>query len=241
MQLPVFRSEQAEIHSNLISISSSIFGPSKIGKGTILDPWVTIGYPTRPKVKEIMSRKKHKTSLEIYYDEVSFGTKLGNYNHIRSFTIIYENTTLADNVETGTNVVIRENCSIGAGSIIGSGTILDGDVKIGKNARIQSLNFIPPKIHIGDNVFLAPGVRFANDTYPVSNRLIGSKVKDNVIIGMSAIIIPGITIGRRSVIAAGALVTKDVPDDAVMLGTPAVQVMTRDEYNQKQDNYEKDL
>ena len=52
MQHPVFRSEQAKINSNLIAISSAIFGPSNIGEGTIIDPWVIIGYPTRPKTKK---------------------------------------------------------------------------------------------------------------------------------------------------------------------------------------------
>ena len=239
MQLPVFRSEQATINSNLIAASSSIFGPSKIGEGTILDPWVIIGYPTRSKTKKIMSSIKQNTTLERYYDQESSGTTLGSNNHIRACTTIYENTSLDDNVETGTNVVIREKCSIGAGSIIGSGSILDGDVKIGQNARIQSNNFLPPKIQIGDNVFLGPGVSFANDIYPVSNRLTGTTVKNHAVIGISAIILPGITIGEKSVIAAGALVTKDVPDGAVMFGSPAVQVMTRDEYNQKKEIYER--
>lgn len=238
MQLPVFRSEQASINSNLIAISSSIFGPSKIGDQTILDPWVIIGYPIRPKTRKMMSNTKKNVALEIYYDKKSSGTTLGDNNHIRAYTTIYENTFLDDNVETGTNVVIREKCSIGAGSIIGSGSILDGGVKIGKNARIQSNNFLPPKIQIGDNVFLGPGVSFANDLYPVSNRLTGTTVKNYAVIGISAIILPGITIGERSVIAAGALVTKDVPDGVVMSGSPAVQVMTREEYNQKKDNYE---
>ena len=238
MQLPVFRSEQARIDSNLIAISSAIFGPSKIGEGTIVDPWVIIGYPIRPKTRRIMASKKQKAMLEKYYDKESSGTTLGSNNHIRANTTIYENTSLDDNVETGTNVVIREKCSIGVGSIIGSGSILDGNVKIGKNARIQSNNFLPPKIQIGDDVFLGPGVSFANDIYPVSSRLTGTIVKDQVVIGISAIILPGITIGERSVIAAGALVTKDVPDDVVMSGSPAVQVMTRDEYNQKKDIYE---
>ncbi len=239
MQLPVFRSEQAEIKSNLIAVTSSIFGPSTIGEGTIFDPWVIVGYPTRPKTKRIMLRKKQTASLEVYYDEESSGSRIGKNNHIRAFTTVYENSSLNDNVETGTNVVIREKCSIGDRSIIGSGTILDGDVKIGKNVRIQSSNFIPPKIRIGNDVFIGPGVRFANDKVPVSDRLTGIMVNDNAIIGISATILPGISIGRRSVIAAGALVTKDVPDDVVMLGVPAVQVMTRDEYDQKQTEYEK--
>jgi acetyltransferase-like isoleucine patch superfamily enzyme len=234
-----FHSSKAKIYSPYISKVSFVYGPSTIGENSIIDSSVIIGYPIRAKAKAIMSKNDPSSDLEKYYDMNSNGTVLGKKNHIRAFTTIYEDSELADHVETGTNVVIREKCEIGSGSIIGSGTILDGDVIIGKNARIQSNNFIPPKIRIGDDVFLGPGVRFANDLYPVSSRLIGTDVENGAIIGISAVILPGIIIGENSVVAAGSIVTKSVPKDAVMMGTPAKQIMTRSEYDKKKIAYEK--
>ena len=232
-----FQSEKAILESAFIAKSSCIYGPSKISKNAIIDSFVVIGYPIRAKTKEIIEREK-TLHIENSYDEISNGSILGENNHIRPYTIIYENTTLESNVETGTNVVVRENCQIGSGSIIGSGTILDSGVTIGKDARIQSSNFIPPKIILGNKVFLGPGVRFANDSYPVSRKLTSTIVEDDVIIGIGAIILAGITIEEKAVIAAGSIVTKDVPRSHVMMGTPARRVMSREEYDIKQKNYE---
>jgi acetyltransferase-like isoleucine patch superfamily enzyme len=232
-----FISKYANIKSKSIAKSACIFGGSIIEENSIIDPSVIIGYPIRSKTKEIIL-KAQGLPLEKLYDESSSGSKIGKRNHIRAFSTIYEDTQLEDDVETGTHVVIREKSIIGSGSIIGSATIVDGGVKIGKNARIQSHNFIPPKIIIGDDVFLGPSVRFANDKYPVSSRLIQTVVKDHAVIGIASIILPGITLGERSVVAAGSVVTKDVPNDTVVLGSPAIPIMTREEYDQKKTSYE---
>ncbi len=238
MEVSNFLSKSAKIHSPYVSNASFIYGASIIGENSIIDPSVIIGYPIRSKTKEIMSKKESISNLDMHYDKKSSGTILGKKNHIRAFTTIYEGTELADHVETGTNVVIREKCKIGLGSIIGSGTIIDGNVVVGKNARIQSNNFIPPKVRLGDEVFLGPGVRFTNDLYPVSSRLIETHVKDGAVIGIAAVILPGIVIGENSVITAGSIVTKNVPKEAVMMGSPARQVMTRIEYDRKKNVYE---
>lgn len=238
-QLQGFISNNANIQSGLISNRTLIYGKSTIEKNTILDPFVIIGYPVRSKTKEIISKDEKKFSIETRFDQLSSGSIIGKNCHIRSFTTIYESSSLQKNVETGTNVIIRENCHIGSGSIIGSSTILDGGVEIGKNARIQSNNFLPPKIVLGDNVFLGPGVRFANDKYPVSSKLISTVLEDDVAIGIGAIILPGLKIGMGAVIGAGSIVTNDVEQNSVVVGTPAKQVMTKEDYEKKKKDYEK--
>jgi len=238
-QLQGFISDNADIHSGLISNKALIYGKSSIEKNTILDPFVIIGYPVRSKTKELISKDEEKFSIETMFDRISSGSIIGKNCHIRSFTIIYESSSLEKNVETGTNVVIREKCHIGSGSIIGSSTVLDSGVEIGKNARIQSSNFIPPKIVLGDNVFLGPGVRFANDKYPVSSKLISTVVEDNVMIGIGAIILPGLKIGMGTVIGAGSIVTKNIERNSVVVGTPAKQIMTKEDYEKKKRDYEK--
>ncbi|MFW9780078.1 MAG: DapH/DapD/GlmU-related protein [Candidatus Heimdallarchaeota archaeon] len=232
-----YRSQRATVHSSLIAVSVLLIGPSSIGKSSILDPFVIIGYPIRTKMQRIMAQDQRTESLEELFDQVSTGATIGSKNHIRAFTTVYEDSCLEDGVETGTNVTIREDCYIGANSIIGSGSILDSGVHIGDNARIQSSTFIPPKVRLGRNVFLGPAVRFANDKYPVSSRLIDTEVEDGVIIGMGALIMAGITIGQNAVVAAGSIVTKNVPEAQVVMGAPARLLMTREEYDQKQEEY----
>ena len=72
----------------------------------------------------------------------------------------------------------------------------------------------------------------------MSSRLIETHVKDGAVIGIAAVILPGIVIGENSVITAGSIVTKNVPKEAVMMGSPARQVMTRIEYDKKKHVYE---
>ncbi len=232
-----FQSSRAIVETKFLASNTYIYGATKIGIKTIIDSFVIIGYPSRVKIKEIVS-KEQGMQLEHLYDQISAGSTIGKGCHIRPNTVIYENSILENNVETGTNVLIRENCMIGESSIVGSGTILDSNVIIGKNARIQSNNFIPPKIQIGNNVFLGPGVKFANDSYPVSKKLVSTHVGNDVIIGMGAIIMPGISIEDSSVVAAGSIVTKSIKTRGVVLGTPAKYIMSREDYELKQKNYE---
>ena len=233
-----FQSKMAIISSKIVAATARIYGPSKINVHSIIDSYVIIGYPKREKTRKLFLKEIH-TSVENFFDELSAGSIIGKNNHIRPFTTIYEESSLKDNVETGTSVVIRENCHIGSGSIIGSGTVLDSGVSIGENVRVQSNNFIPPKITIGDNVFLGPCVQFTNDKYPMSSRLISTFIEDNVVIGIGAIILGGITVGEGAVIGAGSLVTKNVPSNHVVIGVPARKIMSREEYNQKQKVYER--
>jgi len=216
-QLGSFQSSKSILKTKLIATNTSIYGSSRIGKNTIIDSFVIIGYPIRVKTINIWSNKD-QSRLEYQFDQLSTGSIIGEGCHIRPFTIIYENSTIKNQVETGTNVVVRENCYLGESSIIGSGSILDSGVTIGKNARIQSNTFIPPKITLGNNVFLGPGVKFANDTYPVSRKLVSTIVGDDVVIGIGSIIMSGITIGEKSVVAAGSIVTKDVKENEVVRG-----------------------
>lgn len=116
-------------------------------------------------------------------------------------------------------VVIGEDCSIGGGTEVGRGT------KIGNRSRIGANVFLPPNTVIGEDVFVGPGVVCTDDKHPRcgNSDYIAEPptIKDGAAIGAGAILLPGVTIGRHARIAAGAIVTKDVPDHAHVLGVPA--------------------
>jgi acetyltransferase-like isoleucine patch superfamily enzyme len=99
-----------------------------------------------------------------------------------------------------------------------------GGSKIGKQCKIEGHAFIPPGSVIEDYVFVGPGVRILNDRYPKAFgewKLEGVVVKKNASIGAGTIILPGLTIGEGAMVGAGALVTKDVPPNALVYGIPA--------------------
>lgn len=115
-------------------------------------------------------------------------------------------------------------CTIGANCKIDAYVYIEEGVIIGDNCKIRAFTFIPTGVTIGNNVFVAPRVTFTNDKYPKARgdwQLLKTVVEDNASIGAGSIILPGIKIGRHALIGAGSVVTKDVPDFAVVAGVPA--------------------
>jgi acetyltransferase-like isoleucine patch superfamily enzyme len=149
---------------------------------------------------------------------------IGNESTIRSGAIIYPDVTIGDRFTTGHNVLIREQTTIGDDVVAGTNTVIDGTTTIGSCVSIQTGVYIPTETTIGDNVFLGPHAVLTNDPYPIRKDvdLIGPILEDGVSIGANATVLPGVAIGEGSFVAAGAVVTEDVPPNTLAVGTPAV-------------------
>ena len=154
---------------------------------------------------------------------------------------IGKDVKLGKNVKIWNFAYVGDGTEMGDNSIIGSLSHIDYKVKIGKNCRIEGNVYIPPLTIIGDDVFIGPGAIFTNDPYPPSKRLSGIIVEDRVVIGAGSMIKTGVRIGKNSVVAMGSVVTKDVPQDTVVMGIPAKPVCSRNEYDKKRKNWEKSL
>ena len=126
---------------------------------------------------------------------------------------------------------------IGDNVKIGSLAHIDYDVKIGENTLIEGMVYIPPLSRIGKNVFIGPTAALTNDPFPPSGKMIGVTIEDGAIIGSRAVIKAGVTIGKNSVVAMGAVVTKDVPSNTVVVGVPAKEKYSREEYEKKQKQW----
>ena len=122
-------------------------------------------------------------------------------------------------------VVVLPNAKVGKNCNICSHCFIENDVSIGDNVTIKNGVFIWDGITIENNVFIGPGVTFTNDKTPVSKghsfKLLKTVVKEGASIGGNATLLPGLTIGEHAIIGAGAVVTKDVPPYAVVVGNPA--------------------
>lgn len=122
-------------------------------------------------------------------------------------------------------VVVLPSAIIGQNCNICSHCFIENDVKIGNNVTIKSGVQIWDGIEIHDDVFIGPNVTFTNDSFPRSKqyptKFLRTVIEKGASIGGGAVILPGLHIGRYSMIGAGAVVTKSVPPYAVMVGNPA--------------------
>ncbi len=128
---------------------------------------------------------------------------------------------------------VREGARIGRDCVIGKNVYIDRDVTIGNQVKLQNNVSVYHGVQIEDGVFVGPHVCFTNDKWPRAINPDGSlkgdadwKVSETCVrygasIGAGAVILPGVTIGRFAMVAAGAVVTRDVPDHGLAMGVPA--------------------
>jgi UDP-2-acetamido-3-amino-2,3-dideoxy-glucuronate N-acetyltransferase len=127
-------------------------------------------------------------------------------------------------------VVILKGAKIGRDCNLCAHVLVEGDVIVGDRVTIKSGVQLWNGTVVGNDVFIGPNATFTNDKYPKSrhypDRFLSTIIEDEVSIGANAVLLPGIRIGKGARIGAGAVVTKDVPPEAVVVGNPARQVQT---------------
>ena len=157
---------------------------------------------------------------------------------------VHESSYIDDNVTIGEGTKIWHFCHIQSGAVIGKNCSfgqnvnVGNNVKIGDGVKVQNNVSIYEGVELEDYVFCGPSCVFTNVTvprakYPVNGVYKKTLVKEGASLGANCTIVCGVTIGRNAMIAAGAVITKDVPDNALMAGVPARQIGTVDEYGTK--------
>lgn len=128
---------------------------------------------------------------------------------------------------------VRYSAVIGAECTLGRGVFVDEDVVLGDRVKVQNHALLYRPARIGDGVFVGPAVVLTNDQYPRAVTVQGARkgvddweavgivLEDGCSIGAHSVVLPGVTIGRWALVAAGSVVTRDVPPHAVVAGAPA--------------------
>ena len=183
------------------------YGQNTIGENCrIFDP-VILGFPPR-----------------YFLDSLEYpGCIIGPDAVIRPGTTIYSDVSIGSNFSSGHNVFIREKTDIGSHVSLGTGVIIEGYSTIGDYSNIQSMVYIPTHSTIGSHVFIGPNSVLTNDRYPPhgGNCLAGPIIEDHASVGANVTILPGIRIGEGSLVAAGSVVTRDVPSRTLAIGSPS--------------------
>ena len=186
---------------------NKIYKNVKIGANAQIGEFVVIGVPPRGK------------------EDGEIETVIGDNAIIRSHTVIYAGNKIGNNFQTGHGANIRENNEIGNNVSIGTRTVVEHNVTIEDNVRIHTQAFIPKFSVLKKECWIGPNAVLTNSKYPRTKRakqeLYGPIIGEKAKIGANTTILPGIKIGENSLIAAGSVVTKDIPPNQVALGNPA--------------------
>ena len=150
---------------------------------------------------------------------------LGQGVSVCAGAIVCAGTTIGADVFIGDQAHVRERVEIGEQSVVGRAVGVESDVRIGARVKLQSGVYVTAFTLLEDDVFLGPGVTMANDDTigrrPQGVDLTGPRVRRGARVGSGAVLVPGVEIGEEAFVAAGAVVTRDVPAGARVAGVPA--------------------
>ena len=229
--------ENVEIGDNVsIGCNVVIHPNTKIGNNVVIEDNSVIG--KRAKLAKISKEDLVKKEKGLIYEEKPLIIK--DNVRIKSNVVILDATTIGENSYVGDGSFIREEVDIGNNVLVGSHVIIENRTKIGDYTKIEAGAYITGYSTIEDNVFIGPRVSTSNDkwmgrTEKRFKHRYGAKINSGARIGLNSIILPEITVGKEAVVGAGAVVTKDVPDYTVVVGSPAkhLKLVPKEEVLQK--------
>jgi UDP-2-acetamido-3-amino-2,3-dideoxy-glucuronate N-acetyltransferase len=151
--------------------------------------------------------------------ELAPGVKVG------AGAVVFAGARVGAEAIIGDQSFVRERSSIGAGSVVGRGSVVDNDVELRENVRIQTNVYLSAFTLVEEDVFIGPGAVTTNDNtmgrHGPETPVKGPSLRRACRIGAGAVLAPGVEIGAEAYVAAGAVVTRDVPARTVVMGVPA--------------------
>jgi acetyltransferase-like isoleucine patch superfamily enzyme len=155
--------------------------------------------------------------------------ELGAGTIVSTGAIVFAGTVVGERVIVGDQACIRERCEIGDDVVVGRGSLVENDTTVGALTKIQAHAYITAYSTLEEHVFIAPCVATTNDNFmgrtEKRHELVkGPTIRRGARVGGAAVLLPGIEIGEEAFVGAGAIVLRDVPARAVVVGSPARQI-----------------
>ncbi|HTA13535.1 MAG TPA: DapH/DapD/GlmU-related protein [Solirubrobacteraceae bacterium] len=183
-----------------------------IGEGCLIEDHAVLG--KRPRLARGSSAQGEVGDL-----------RLGVRVTVCSGAVVFAGASIAAEAILGDQSYVRERSSVGERSVIGRGSVVDNDVTVGARVKVQTGVYLTAFTVIEDDVFVGPGASTTNDNtmarHDSEMQLQGATLRRACRVGGSVVLTPGVEIGEEAFVAAAALVTRDVPARAVVMGVPA--------------------
>ncbi len=199
----------------------------RIGHHVVIHPDTVIGQDVRVDDQAVLGKLPMKAANSATTrDQELPGLAVGDTCIVGTGVVLYRGARIDGRVLVADLATIRENVSIGRGTIVGRGVTVENFCAIGRYCKLESECYITAYSELEDRVFVAPGVVTSNDNFVGRTaerfkHFKGVTVRRGGRIGAGAVILPGIEIGADALVAAGSVVTRDVPARMIVLGAPA--------------------
>jgi UDP-2-acetamido-3-amino-2,3-dideoxy-glucuronate N-acetyltransferase len=214
-------------HHCVVSENVKIGENCRIGSGVIIHPDTIIGNDVRIDDHAVVGKLPMKAALSAVTKEQDLPPCLiEDYVILGTSVVIYRGCTIRKNVMVADLASVRENVEIGDFTIIGRGVTIENKVRVGKRCKIETEAYVTALSEIEDSCFIAPEVTFTNDNFlgRTKERFQhhkGVTMKRGARVGANVTVLPGVTIQEDALIAAGSVVTSDVPAEKIVMGAPA--------------------
>lgn len=183
-----------------------------IGEGCVIEDHAVLG--KRPRLARGSSAKGEVGALSVA-DRVT----------VCSGAVLFAGASIGEEAIVGDQAYVRERSTVGPGSVIGRGSVVDNDVTIGARVKVQTSVYLTAFTLIEDDVFVGPGATTTNDDTMARHgpemALRGATLRRACRIGGGTVLTPGVEVGEEAFLAAGAVLTRDLPPRAVAMGVPA--------------------
>ena len=221
--------ETAILGHNVVVEDDVEIGPgTEIGHNVVIRRGVRIGENCKILDGAVLGKEPAKASLSATTGETRElpPLVLGRAVTIGANSVVYRGATLGDGVFVGDLASIREDVTIGELTIIGRGVAVENKTTIGRKCKIETEAYITAMSVVEDYCFIAPCVAFTNDNYlgrteERKKHFGGPVLRRGARIGANATLLPAVTVGEDSLVAAGSVVVGDVPARMIVVGSPA--------------------
>jgi UDP-2-acetamido-3-amino-2,3-dideoxy-glucuronate N-acetyltransferase len=218
----------AELGHGCVVHDEATVGPgAMIGRNVVLYPGVALGSNCAVGDNAVLGKPPQLGGASTAKaQEAGSPLLIGDGVRIGAHATICCGTELGPGATVGDYALVRERVKVGANSLIGAFVVVENDVSIGSNVKIQTKAYITALTVIEDFAFIAPCVITTNDNFMgrTEERFKhkrGATVKRGARVGAGAVLLPGVVIGAEAFVAAGSVVTRDVPEKKLVMGAPA--------------------